>query len=335
MSEEIVQLTLIDSSAITVEVYDLSNNSVEVLGSTQQIAVLDPHIELANYMAKAVYDADDDGLVDYAEVAGEVAWNDVTGKPTDFPPAEHTHDYEPEGAVAAHAANYAHPSESEKAALAGTAGIPSVSNKFVTNSDSRMSNARTPTAHTHPAADVTQSADRNFVSTAQMAAWDSKADPLSYTPEDSSNKNMPDGYAGLDQTGKVPSALLPETEVQRGNITIIVPTDEDKAAIDTGTLISGDCVVVMASSDTYRKEWFWNGVEYFLHIDDYDLDLLYGRKDYEIPSDLVTAPPADKQLLVFNASTGKFEPGIILYVQSTEPLNCPNGTIWINTATLE
>ena len=39
------------------------------------------------------------------------------------------------------------PTADEKSALAGTDGIPSGTNKYVTNSDSRNSNARTPTAH--------------------------------------------------------------------------------------------------------------------------------------------------------------------------------------------
>ncbi|MFD1442801.1 head fiber protein [Thermoactinomyces vulgaris] len=42
-------------------------------------------------MEKAVYDTDDDGKVDAAEVADSVAWSGVTGKPSSFPPSTHTH----------------------------------------------------------------------------------------------------------------------------------------------------------------------------------------------------------------------------------------------------
>ena len=42
----------------------------------------------------------------------------------------------------------------QSAALAGTSGMPGSTNKFVTNNDSRNTNARTPTAHTHVFADV-------------------------------------------------------------------------------------------------------------------------------------------------------------------------------------
>ena len=39
------------------------------------------------------------------------------------------------------------PTSDQKAALAGTSGAPSTSNKYVTNADSRLSDARTPTVH--------------------------------------------------------------------------------------------------------------------------------------------------------------------------------------------
>src|SRR5688572_27383163 len=39
------------------------------------------------------------------------------------------------------------PSAGEKAALAGTSGVPGVGNEYVTDDDARNTNARTPTAH--------------------------------------------------------------------------------------------------------------------------------------------------------------------------------------------
>ena len=62
------------------------------------------------------------------------------------------------GAAQAAAGNHTHatlPSTQEKDALAGTTGTPSSTNKYVTNSDTRMTDARTPLAHTHPQSDVT------------------------------------------------------------------------------------------------------------------------------------------------------------------------------------
>jgi hypothetical protein len=46
------------------------------------------------------------------------------------------------------------PAAGEKAALAGTSGTPSGSNKYVTDADARNTNARTPVAHEHAGADI-------------------------------------------------------------------------------------------------------------------------------------------------------------------------------------
>jgi len=53
----------------------------------------------------------------------------------------------------ADAADTRFPTADEKAALAGT-GTPSGTNTYVTNDDTRLSDARTPTAHTHNATDI-------------------------------------------------------------------------------------------------------------------------------------------------------------------------------------
>ena len=45
----------------------------------------------AGDMQRSVYDTDLNGIVDRAEVADEVAWNNVTGRPTTFTPSAHTH----------------------------------------------------------------------------------------------------------------------------------------------------------------------------------------------------------------------------------------------------
>lgn len=51
--------------------------------------------------------------------------------------------------------NASDPSAGEKSALAGTNGTPGAGNKYVTNSDPRNTDARTPAAHTHPISEVT------------------------------------------------------------------------------------------------------------------------------------------------------------------------------------
>ncbi len=55
------------------------------------------------------------------------------------------------------------PSAGQKSALAGTNGTPGSGNKFVTDSDSRNSDARTPLTHVHSGSDITS----GFISTAR------------------------------------------------------------------------------------------------------------------------------------------------------------------------
>jgi len=81
---------------------------------------------------------------------------------------------EPAGSVDTHEAEYSHPSLTEKSALAGTSGTPGSGNRYVTNSDSRLSDARTPTAHTHTPGDTTQDTTHRFVRDDQITAWDAK-----------------------------------------------------------------------------------------------------------------------------------------------------------------
>ena len=89
-----------------------------------------------------------------------------------------------------HHSNSNDPITGEKQGLAGTDGVPSATNKYVTNSDTRNSNARTPTSHSHAEADVT-----NLVT--DLAAKEATA-----------NKGVVSGYASLDSTTKVPVAQL-------------------------------------------------------------------------------------------------------------------------------
>lgn len=59
--------------------------------------------------------------------------------------------------IGAAAANHTHnelPTSSQKAALAGTVGTPSDTNRYVTDLDARLSDSRPPTAHNHNASDI-------------------------------------------------------------------------------------------------------------------------------------------------------------------------------------
>ncbi|MBA3758925.1 MAG: hypothetical protein H0X07_00160 [Gemmatimonadales bacterium] len=79
-------------------------------------------------------------------------------------------------------ANTNDPVAGEKAALVGTSGTPGAANKYVTDSDARNTNSRTPTSHGSGLHDA--------------------------TVEATANKAAASGYAGLDATTKVPTAQL-------------------------------------------------------------------------------------------------------------------------------
>ncbi|MBF4693893.1 hypothetical protein [Fusibacter ferrireducens] len=59
------------------------------------------------------------------------------------------------------------------------------------------------------AENVIESTTKQFVSATEKAAWNAKQTALGFTPENLSKKGVANGYAGLDATGKVPSAQLP------------------------------------------------------------------------------------------------------------------------------
>lgn len=139
------------------------------------------------------------------------------------------------------------PSTSEKSALSGTNGTPSNTNRYVTDSDPRNTNARTPLAHTHPISDIVnlqtvlnnksdvghthtpaqvglgnvpnidatnpnntvQDATHRYATDAEKATWNGKQNALGFTPENAANKGVANGYAPLGADTRVPAAFLP------------------------------------------------------------------------------------------------------------------------------
>lgn len=135
---------------------------------------------------------------------------------------------------------YPAPTADQVDALAGTDGTPSASNKYATNTDARLTDARTPSitlahAASHVAAgsdpvtlsasqvglgNVTNTSDANKpVSTAQQTALDLK--------QSLSAKGVANGYAGLDAGGLVPVAQLPGLPTAWGAITGVLSAQTD------------------------------------------------------------------------------------------------------------
>lgn len=92
-------------------------------------------------------------------------WDSVTGKPSTFPPSSHNHDdrYYTESEVDSALSNKADttdvPTKTSDLTNDGADGT----NVFVSNNDSRLSDARTPTAHSHSTLDVSNSYQYSFI----------------------------------------------------------------------------------------------------------------------------------------------------------------------------
>ena len=82
-----------------------------------------------------------------------------------------------------------------------------------------------------------------------------KQEVLGYTPEDSANKNVANGYAGLDANGKVSINQLPDNARQK---TYVVANAAERTALTD--LISGDRAFETGSGDSY----IYNGTSWIL-----------------------------------------------------------------------
>ena len=109
-----------------------------------------------------------DGYTEFtAGSASSVPWTGVTGKPSDYPPSSHTHgNISNDGKVG---------TDANKPLITGTGGAVQAgsfgtsANTFCEGNDSRLSDARTPVAHTHGKADITDLFNSNFIPSANNA----------------------------------------------------------------------------------------------------------------------------------------------------------------------
>ena len=62
----------------------------------------------------------------------------------------------------------------------------------------------------HPPSIITQDSNNRFVSDNEKSIWNNKQNTIGFIPEDIANKNIANGYAGLDGNGKILSSNLPE-----------------------------------------------------------------------------------------------------------------------------
>ena len=103
-----------------------------------------------------------DGYTEFtAGSATSVPWSGVTGKPSTFTPSSHTHGNITNDGKVGTAANKPLITGTGGAVQAGSFGT--LANTFCEGNDSRLSDARTPVAHTHTKSDVTDLLNSNFI----------------------------------------------------------------------------------------------------------------------------------------------------------------------------
>lgn len=127
----------------------------------------------------------------------------------------------------------------------------------VETGDSRMSNARTPTAHTHPIADTTglQAAlDAKAASTHSHVQADVTGLPAALTAkQDTAAKGQANGYPSLDGTGKVPAAQLPASS---GFAWTFVGRQAADVTLATASFTNTDLIFNFAASGVYAIDLF-------------------------------------------------------------------------------
>ena len=116
-------------------------------------------------------------------------------------------------------ANTNDPTAGEKAALAGTAGTPSGTNKYVTNDDTRNTNARTPTAH----ASSHQSGGSDAIKLDDLAAPDDTTDLNASTSAHGLSPKLPGGtttFYRADGAFAAPTAAAADPVYAPGSFTV-------------------------------------------------------------------------------------------------------------------
>ena len=88
-----------------------------------------------------------------AGTATSVPWSGVTGKPSSYTPSSHTHGNITNAGAIGTTANK--PLITTTNGVITTGSFGTTANTFCEGNDSRLSDARTPTAHTHSASDIT------------------------------------------------------------------------------------------------------------------------------------------------------------------------------------
>ena len=116
----------------------------------------------------------------------------------------------------------------------------------------------------HPPSIITQDASNRFVTDTEKSTWNAKQAALGFTPENSANKGVANGYASLDSGGKVPSGQLPSF--------VDDVLEYTNLAGFPGTGETGKIYVALDTNKTYR----WSGSAY-IYITSGAVDSVAGK----------------------------------------------------------
>lgn len=108
-----------------------------------------------------------------------------------------------------------------------------------------------------PASSISQSDSGKFVTSTQIASWDSKQDALGFTPENLANKGVVNGYASLDKDGKVLMSELPDLNLDTKNVLFFDSYENMVTGVDLEKDNEKLCIV--SPIDESKNEFYsWN-----------------------------------------------------------------------------
>lgn len=128
--------------------------------------------------------------------------------------------------------------------------------------DSEIDRLTTLENYTHPNNHspniITQDANNRFVTDSEKEFWNEKQPALGFTPENTSNKNTANGYAGLGADGKLISSQIPSITI---NDTFVVDSQVEMMSlnVETGDIaVRSDlnkCFILKGTNPESLEDW--------------------------------------------------------------------------------
>lgn len=229
-----------DDARFALTTADIQNGDTVKVESTGKMYYVKDQTKLSTEDGYAVYTADQ---------ASSVDWSGVINKPTTFTPSSHTHGKITNDGKIGTAANK--PLITTTGGVVTTGSFGTAANTFCQGNDSRLSDARTPKAHTHAKSDIT-----DFPALATVATSGSYTD-LSNKPTIPTVNNA---TLTIQKNGTTVKTF---TANSSANVTanITVPTKTSELTNDSGYITSGNVVDRTSNQSINGEKTFNNGIQ--------------------------------------------------------------------------